>query len=226
MWTRSKHGAAYMTNREAKRGPTCQKCHMAGGNHRAMTAWGFLAVRLPEKDAEWMGYRVSILKALGVLDSGGKPTARLDVVKAADMARLTEEAFDAERNAMVSICKECHSETYVTKSLENSDQMIKAADKIFAKAIELVTHLYKDQLLASTTNAATSPYPDLLTFYEVDSHIEELLYEIFMDYRMKTYQASFHLMPDYTTWYGLAKMKETLVEMKDIDKQLRADAKK
>jgi len=226
MWTRSKHGAAYMTDRKAERGPTCQKCHMSGGNHRVMTAWGFLAVRLPEKDAEWMGYRVSILKALGVLDSEGKPTARLDVVKAADMARLTEESFDAERNAMVSTCKECHSETYVTKSLENSDQMIKAADEIFAEAIELITNLYKDQLLASTTNAATSPYPDLLTFYEVDSHIEELLYEMFMDYRMKTYQASFHLMPDYTTWYGLAKMKETLVKMKDIDKHLRAAAKK
>lgn len=166
------------------------------------------------------------LKALGVLDSAGKPTARLDVVKAADMARLTKEAFDAERNAMISNCKECHSESYVTKSLENSDQMIKAADIIFAEAIELIANLYKDKLLTSTTNAATAPYPDLLTFYEVDSHIEELLYEMFMDYRMKTYQASFHLMPDYTTWYGLAKMKATLVEMKDIDKHLRTATKK
>jgi len=31
-------------------------------------------------------------------------------------------------------------------------------------------------------------------------------------------------MPDYTTWYGYAKMKETLVEMKAIDKQMRKDA--
>jgi hypothetical protein len=43
-----------------------------------------------------------------------------------------------------------------------------------------------------------------------------------MDYRMKTYQAAFHLMPDYTTWYGYAKLKETLVTMKELDKQLRA----
>jgi hypothetical protein len=199
---------------------------MPEGNHRVMTAWGFLAVRLPEKDAEWMGYRVSILKALGVLDPAGKPTGRLDVVKAADMARLTEESFNAERDAMVTTCKKCHSATYVEKSLENSDQMIKASDKIFAEAIELVAKLYQDGILKSTTNQATFPYPDLLTFYEVDSHIEELLYEMFMDYRMKTFQASFHLMPDYTTWYGYAKLKETLVEMKDIDKQLRMAAKK
>ncbi len=225
MWTRSKHGAAYMTDRKAHRGPTCQDCHMSGGNHKVMTAWGFLAVRLPEKDAEWMGYRVTILKALGVLDSAGQPTARLDVVKAADMARLTEEAFTVERDKMVTTCKECHSETYVLKSLENSDQMIKASDKIFSEAIDIVAKLYKDKIIKSTTNQATFPYPDLLTFYEVDSHIEELLYEMFMDFRMKTFQASFHLMPDYTTWYGLAKMKKTLVEMKDIDRQLRTAAK-
>jgi len=225
MWTRSKHGAAYMTDRNAHRGPTCQDCHMSGGNHKVMTAWGFLALRLPEKDAEWMGYRASILKALGVLDNAGKPTGRLDVVKAADMVRLTEEAFNVERDKMVTTCKECHSETYVTKSLENSDQMIKASDKIFAEAIEIVTKLYSDKILESTTNEASFPYPDLLTFYEVNSHIEELLYSMFMDYRMKTFQASFHLMPDYTTWYGLAKMKKTLVEMKDLDKQLRMEAK-
>ena len=225
MWTRSKHGSAYMTDREAHRGPTCQDCHMAGGNHKVMTAWGFLAVRLPEADAEWMGYRVSILKALGVLDKDGKPTARLDVVKAADMARLTKEAFDTERNAMVTTCKECHSETYVKKNLENADQMIKGADKVFAEAIELVAKLYQDGIIKPTTNQETFPYPDLLTFYEVDNGIEEILYNMFMDYRMKTYQASFHLMPDYTTWYGYAKMKEALVEMKDIDKHLRMAAK-
>ena len=225
MWTRSKHGAAYMTDRDAHRGPTCQDCHMSGGNHKVMTAWGFLAVRLPEKDAEWMGYRVSILKALGVLDNAGQPTARLDLVKAADMVRLTEEAFTVERDKMITTCKECHCETYVLKSLENSDQMIKAADVIFAEAIELVAKLYTDKVIKSTTNQATFPYPDLLTFYEVDSHIEELLYSMFMDFRMKTFQASFHLMPDYTTWYGLAKMKKTLVEMKDIDKHMRMAAK-
>ena len=225
MWTRSKHGSAYMTDRKAHRGPTCQDCHMSDGNHRVMTAWGFLAVRLPEKDAEWMGYRVSILKALGVLDKDGNPTPRLDVVKAADMARLTEEAFATERNAMVNKCKECHSETYVKKNMENADQMIKAADEIFSEAIELIAKLYSDKVLESTTNQATFPYPDLLTFYEVDTHLEELLYEIFMDYRMKTFQASFHLMPDYTTWYGLAKMKESLVQMKEIDKDLRTEKK-
>ena len=186
-----------------------------------MTAWGFLALRLPEKDAEWMGYRVSILKGLGVLDKDGKPTGRLEVVKAANMVRLTEESFNAEREAMVKVCQQCHSATYVKKNFENADQMIKASDEIFAEAIELVAKLYQDGILKSKTNMATFPYPDLLTFYEVDTHLEVLLYEMFMDYRQKSFQASFHFMPDYTTWYGLAKLKKTIVEMREIDKHMR-----
>ena len=224
MWTRSKHGSAYMSDPKAHRGPTCQDCHMAQGNHKVMTAWGFLALRLPEKDAEWMGYQVSIFKALGILDKTGKPTARLDAVKAADMARLSEKAFNVERKAMIKTCMQCHSETYVKENMKNADLMIKASDQIFAEAIELVAQLYRDGILKSTTNQATFPYPDLLTFYEVKTPIEEQLYEMFMDYRMKTFQASFHLMPDYTTWYGYAKMKETLVDMKEMDRSLRMEA--
>jgi hypothetical protein len=226
MWEHSKHGAAYETDREAHRGPTCQDCHMQNGDHRVMTSWGFLALRLPESDKEWMGYRVTILQALGVLDAKGKPTARLDVVKAANIARLDKESFDAERAKMINTCKKCHSENFAKENLKNADLMIKAADKIFAEAINIVKDLYKDGIIEKKTNQFTWPYPDLLTFYEVNTHVEQLLYEMFMDFRMKTYQAAFHFMPDYTTWYGYAKMKEALVEMKKEAAQMRLNAAK
>ncbi len=226
MWSHSKHGAAYNTDRQAHRGPTCQDCHMAKGDHRVMSSWGFLALRLPEADKEWMGYRVTILQALGVLDKDGKPTARLDVVKAANLARLDKESWDKERAQMESICQQCHSATFAKENLKNADLMIKASDKIFAEAINIVADLYKDGTIKKETNQATFPYPDLLTFYEVKTPIEEKLYEMFMDFRMKTYQAAFHQMPDYTTWYGYAKMKETLVEMKEMASQMRLNAKK
>ncbi len=225
MWEHSKHGAAYETNKKAHRGPTCQDCHMPNGDHRVMTAWGFLALRLPEPDKEWLGYRVTILQALGVLDANGKPTPRLKLVKAANMARLDKASFDRERERMLNTCKKCHSENFAKQNLKNADLMIKAADKIFAEAINIVKDLYKDGILKKKTNQDTWPYPDLLSFYEVDNHIEELLYEMFMDYRMKTYQAAFHFMPDYTTWYGYAKLKETLVEIKKEAKMLRHMAK-
>ncbi len=224
-WYHSKHGSAYLTDRKAHRGPTCQDCHMQGGNHRVMTAWGFLALRLPEKDKEWLGYRVTILKALGVLDKDGKPTPRLELVKKANLARLDEASFKAERTRMQKTCEKCHSANFARENLKNADLMIKAADKIFAEAIELVAGLYRDGVIKKETNAATWPYPDLLNFYEVNTPIEEKLYEMFMDYRMKTFQAAFHINPDYTTWYGYAKMKETLVEMKHMAEHMRMKKK-
>ncbi len=220
-WSHSRHGIAYLTDRKSHRGPTCQDCHMPDGNHRVMTGWGFLALRLPEKDKEWLDYRITILKALGVLDKDGKPTPRLDLVKKANMARLDEASFKAERTKMLKRCEKCHSANFAENNLKNADQMIKAADKIFAEAIELVEGLYKDGIIPKKTNMATWPYPDLLTFYEVNTPIEEKLYEMFMDYRMKTFQAAFHMNPDYTTWYGYAKMKKTLVEMKHLAEQMR-----
>ena len=61
---------------------------MQEGNHEVRTAWGFLAVRLPmPEDKEWAAARTTILQALGVMDPQGKPTARLDVVKAGDLAK-------------------------------------------------------------------------------------------------------------------------------------------
>ncbi len=226
MWQHSKHGAAYQADPAAHRGPTCQDCHMENGDHKVMTAWGFLALRLPESDAEWMGYRATILQGLGVLDKDGKPTARLEVVKAANMARLDKKSWDDERARMQAICEKCHSATFARENLKNADLMIKASDQLLAEGINIVKALYEDGIIKKDSNAFTYPYPDLLTFYEVNTPIEEVLYEMFMDFRMKTYQAAFHIMPDYTTWYGLAKMKESLVEMKEMAHQMRLNAKK
>ncbi|NTV48142.1 MAG: cytochrome C [Geobacteraceae bacterium] len=220
MWSGSKHGTTYLTNRainpKAKnRAPKCQTCHMHKGNHRVMSAWGFLAVRLPEADAEWMGYRATILKGLGVLDPTGKPTGRLDVVKAGKVARLTKEDFDNERGKYVAICQQCHSPNFVKENFKNADQMGKEADKLFSEAISIVGDLYQQGIIKQK-NGQPYAYPDLLTFYDVDTKIEQTLYEMFMDHRMKTFQGAFHLNPDYTTWYGYAKMKKDLVEIREM----------
>jgi hypothetical protein len=225
MYSGAKHGVTYLINRDVDpenkdRAPRCQTCHMPGGNHRVFSAWGFLAVRLPEDDAEWMGYRATILKGLGVLDPEGNPTARLDAVKAAKMARLSKEEFAAERQRYVEVCNQCHSPTFVSHNMKNADLMVKEADKLFAEAIETVAGLYKDGIIPRKEGAPA--YPDLLTFYEVDTKIEQILYEMFMDHRMKTFQGAFHLNYDYSTWYGYAKLKKDLTEIKEIAASMRS----
>ena len=118
MYSASKHGVRALLKQsgvlpETAAAPTCQTCHMPKGDHEVRTAWGFLAVRLPmPEDKAWAADRAVILQALGVLDPEGKPTARLDVVKAADVARLTQESWQAERDKMTGICRQCHSRQF------------------------------------------------------------------------------------------------------------------
>jgi cytochrome c553 len=224
MWSTSKHGSIVLSGGDAGRAPTCQTCHMPGGDHGVKTAWGFLALRLPEEDAEWMGYRATILKGLQVLDMDGKPTGRLEVVKAGDVARLTKESFDAERAKMVAVCTQCHGAPFVKQNLNDADQMIKEADKVMAEAIEIVAGLYKDGIIKP--KAGQPAYPDLLTFYDTQTPIEQTLYVMFLEHRMRAFQGAFHMNPDYVTWYGYAELKKDIVEIRAEAEAMRKEAKK
>ncbi len=163
------------------------------------------------------------MKGLGVLGPDGNPTPRLDVVKAGKVARLSKEEFDAERKRYVDVCQQCHSPNFVSLSMKNADQMIKESDKLFAEAIEIVAGLYKDGIIPPKKGG--SPYPDLLTFYDVNTKVEQTLYEMFMDHRMKTFQGAFHLNYDYSTWYGYAKLKKDLTEIRESAEKMRRDKK-
>lgn len=221
MWSTSKHGTIWQVEgKKTKRVPTCQSCHMPDGDHGVNTAWGFLALRLPEDDKAWLNDRVTILQALGVLDDKGNPTPRLEVVKAGKVARLTKEEFDKERDKMVKICSDCHGKSYAEQQLQAADMTIRDVDKIFAEAIRTVQGLYKDGTLKKPANWTFAP--DLLQFYEAKSSIEQDLYMMFMEYRMRAFQGAFHMNPDYMHWYGWAPMKETLQKMKDEAQRLRA----
>ena len=224
MWSTSKHGTIWqIEGTGSDRAPTCQTCHMPDGDHNVMTSWGFLAVRLPEEDKEWLQNRVVILQALGVLDENGKPTERLEVVKAGKVARLTKEEFDTLREKMLNTCSKCHSRSYAEKQLQAGDQIIKAADALMAEAIKTVKALYDDGILKKP--ASWKFAPDLLQFYEAKSSIEQDLYVMFLEYRMRTFQGAFHLNSDYMHWYGWAPMKETLQKIKDEAAKLRAEHK-
>ncbi len=203
---------------------------MPNGNHNNHTAWGFLGLRLPlPKDKQWAADRVTILKALGVLNPRtGKPTARLEVVKTVDLARLTQEAWQTERDKMIEICGKCHSKRYARKQMKMGDSMIKKADRLMAEAIEIVAALYKDGLIKKPEKY-TFAYPDFLYFMRTGggkldqaSYIEQVLFQMYIKHRMRTFQACFHVNPDYAYWYGWAMMTKDLGQIKKLDKTMRA----
>ncbi len=231
MYSGSKHGVRYLLKQNktlpaTASAPTCQTCHMQGGNHEVRTAWGFLAVRLPmPDDKQWAADRVTILQGLGVLDPDGKPTARLEAVKAADLARLTQESWQKERDKMLQACNKCHSINFAKAELEKGDQIIKDADRLMAEAIRTVADLYQDGILPKPKNYAY-PFPDLLTFHDAPTTIEQKLFVMFLEHRMRTFQGTFHANPDYALWYGWSKMQQSLTEIKEKAAELRAKTKK
>ncbi|MCK4390260.1 MAG: cytochrome C [Desulfobacterales bacterium] len=232
MWSSSKHGARYAMKEKGKlpekaQAPTCQFCHMPDGTHTNKTAWGFLGVRLPlPEDKQWAADRLTILKALGVLNpQTGEPTARLELVKAVDLARLTEEAWHTEREKMIKRCKQCHAEQYAREQLAMGDSMIQKTDRLLAEAIEIVATLYKDGIIKKPDHYAFA-YPDFLYFMQTGgSHIDQVLFQMYMKHRMRTYQAFFHVNPDYAYWYGWAMMTKDLDEIKELARTMRATAK-
>ncbi len=226
MYSSSKHGVRFLLKQsgvlpESVAAPTCQTCHMQEGNHSVRTPWGFLAVRLPlPEDEQWASDQTTILQALGVLDPDGKPTARLDVVKAADVARLTQEDWQKERDKMLKTCNQCHSLHFAKNELEKGDQMIREADRLMAEAIRIVASLYKDGILPKP-EAYAYAFPDLLTFHDAPTMIEQKLFLMFLEHRMRAFQGTFHANPDYALWYGWSEMQRDLTEIKHLAQDLR-----
>jgi hypothetical protein len=230
MYSGSKHGVRHELRRAKilpanAAAPTCQTCHMQQGNHAVHTAWGFLAVRLPmPEDKQWAEDRTVILQALGVLDPAGKPTARLDVVKSADIARLTAESWQKDRDAMLKACTTCHAASFGKEELSKGDEMIRQADRMMAEALRIVASLYKDGVLQKPANYA-SPYPDLLVFHDAPTQIEQKLFVMFLEHRMRAFQGAFHANPDYALWYGWSKLKRDLTDIRVMAEELRRNAR-
>jgi hydroxylamine dehydrogenase len=231
MFSSSKHGVRFLLKQngilpETTAAPTCQTCHMQDGNHTNMTAWGFLAVRLPmPEDKQWAADRTTILQALGVLDPNGNPTERLAVVKSAEIARMTQDAWQKERDKMVTICSQCHSANFAKGELEKGDNMIRQADHLMAEAIRVVGDLYKDKILVMQKKYIHA-YPDLLTFFDAPTVIEQKLFVMFLEHRMRSFQGAFHSNPDYSLWYGWGEMNQDLTAIRRLAAEMREKAKK
>jgi len=231
MYSGSKHGVRALLKQngtlpEETAAPTCQTCHMQDGDHAVLTGWGFLAVRLPmPEDKQWASDRATILQALGVLDPEGKPTGRLDVVKAANVARLSQKEWQGQRDTMVRTCNKCHSSIFAKAELEKGDDMIKSIDRLMAEAIQIIAGLYKDGILPKPDSYAYA-FPDILTFHDAPTSIEQRLFVMFLEHRMRAFQGTFHMNPDYALWYGWSEMQRDLTEIREKAQELREKHKK
>jgi hydroxylamine dehydrogenase len=156
----------------------------------------------------------------GCPDPDGKPTSLADTVKAADVARLTQEDWQRERDKMLKTCNQCHSMNFAKQQLAAGDDMIRNADHLMAEAIRIGAGLYKDGVLEKPKNY-TFAFPNLLTFHDAPTVIEQKLFIMYLEHRMRTFQGTFHASPDYLLWYGWSEMQRDLTEIKELGEQMR-----
>jgi hypothetical protein len=227
MYSSSKHGVRHQLKQDgtlpdSTAAPTCQFCHMPSGDHGVRTAWGFPAVRLPMPlDKEWASDRTLILKALGILDPQGKPGARFKAVADLDLARLTQEDWERERARMITACTQCHSRRFAEGELAKADSLIRESDRLMAEGIAIVADLYTSLVMEKPEWYAYG-YADVLTFHDAPTVVEQKLFRMFMEHRMRTFQGAFHMNPDYSLWYGWSEMKQDLTEIKELARAMKA----
>lgn len=126
---------------------------------------------------------------------------------------------------MLKTCNECHSLNFAQQELQKGDQLIKEADRLLAEAVRIVAGLYKDGILSQPKNYAY-PFPDFFTFHDAPTTIEQKMFLMFLEHRMRTFQAAFHANPDYALWYGWSEMQMDLSEIKRMARELRQNHKK
>lgn len=225
MYSSSKHGVRFLLKQsrmlpEDVAAPTCQSCHLQEGTHENRTAWGYMGIRMPlPEDPDWARDRTTILHGLGILDASGNTTPRAETMESIDVARMTNEAWQAQRDKMIKTCQDCHSVNFARTELEKGDSMVREADALMAEAIRIVSGLYQDGILKKPADAIASP--DLLTFHDAPTVIEQKLFRMFLEYRMRAFKGAFHANPDYTFWYGWSPMQTSLTEIRERAAELR-----
>ena len=137
------------------------------------------------------------------------------------MARLTQEDFDREREKLIAVCSDCHSENFARGELAKGDELIREVDHLLAEAIREIAALYKDGVLRKPDSYAY-PFPDLLTFHDAPTPIEQRLFEMHLKHRMRAFQGTFHANPDYALWYGWSEMLRDLTEIREMAAELRS----
>ena len=53
--------------------------------------------------------------------------------------------------------------------------------------------------------------------------VEQKLFVMYLEHRMRTFQGTFHASPDYALWYGWSEMQRDLTEIKELAAQMRRE---
>jgi len=215
-WSESKHGERHQLRARGglpaeAAAPTCQVCHLPGGDHAVRTPWGNLGLRLPWTakiygfedewgpllaDDAWAADRATLLRALGVLDAAGNPGPRAEAVGGAGLAHLDRIEFQNERRRLTSACRQCHGVRFIREQLDRRDGLLREADRLGAQAVLEVAALQAEGLVPPSPEGR---FPDLVTA-STGTAVERQLARMFFDHRAKLLATAFHMSSEVPRW--------------------------
>jgi hypothetical protein len=214
----SKHGVIASvegkTYEEGGRVPGCVTCHMWKGNHdvsQGITIGGSSQGKFVGNNPSGDSYH---------RDPNGIA-----------MNEITTEEFKRERDKMVGICKNCHSERFARHKLSTADGIKIATDGVTGEAIRIIEGLRADGLLNPMPEDRVenpAPFPGKKEIwlsghqlYEQVSGIEAKFFHMYKFYNIHAWKGAYHMSPDWTHWYGNAPLKLTLSEIMDDANMIR-----
>ena len=207
----SKHGVMYSLESDQWNwsdpttftAPVCITCHMPGGTHD-----------------------VDIGITIGTTSSGltiaGYP-------QPFPIGNISAAAFEENRTAMISVCTQCHSESFARAKLSEADSVKNETNALTGEARNILIELYSDGLLDPmpadrTANPITGYNLTLMgqQLYSNTSGIETLFFKMYKYHDVTAWKGGYHFSPDYTHWYGWAEVNHDLELIKAEDRELRA----
>lgn len=221
MWQKSKHGVVYTTEKsrpggDPSRAPSCVTCHMPA----------------TEKPAgEPLTHNVSTNLTLGTVSQGARLTGTSLSVP---MRTISQSDFYAHRAKMETVCEQCHSAPFVKTNLNGADEIKRDVDELLWDPVMRLRGLSYDGLLdPMPANRAPNPAytaspggGQILVIggqqlYSGTSQIEQAFFNTYKYDHVNTFKGAYHINPDYSHWFGWARVNSDLDVVKGQEATLR-----
>jgi hydroxylamine dehydrogenase len=225
MWEKSKHGVVYRTEQgrpdgHPERAPTCVTCHMPDGTNEGGNGAGLPLV-----------HNVSTNLTLGTVSQGASLNGTAQSVP---MRSISQAAIDTARTRMKTTCEQCHSASFVTANLDAADEIKRDVDDLLWDPVMRVRGLWYDRLIdPMPENRAPNPAYPLLNggqilviggqqLYGGTSRIEQLFFNTYKYDHVSTFKGAYHINPDYSHWFGWARVNSDRDIIKGEEAALRS----
>lgn len=201
IYMESKHGNIYQSEGDSwnwsseewvagvdYRAPTCASCHMSA-------APGVEATHDVSSRLSW-----ELEPAIS--------TRTNNIANSLELPFSDGSTWEEKQGRMKSVCKQCHSTTWVDNYYKQADLAVELYNQQFTEAKAIVDKLYDDGLLTEDS---------------FDEPIEFKIYEMWHHEGRRARMGAFMMGPDYVQWHGFYELLKARVEIEEMAEDIRSE---